>query len=655
MRRHQERPKSQLGSFHKRRSRAVLSNGSLDTSGEIRCNPDLIGSYAMRSLTPRQNAAVISAQTRWLDWIFSTKPADREHAEEAVRHTYRAGGVREPEIFLWFDDLIEAMLVTEQLSSYLEHNWMLPPESLQRREEVQYRVCNRLGLGTWEQVVKAVGPQHRANRHETRLHRGIKFGVAVPRTDTLQAGLPISLNDSPCDYDVIEQAAVAVGRLGIRSCVEIAQIVQSSAGPGIPGHSGIGYVPCIYDEYRFEQLFRHDCLLSICGDRASVAYDGLRRTVQHAGPWWPFANAAILCDRPRHAHRDSERRLHRENGPAVTFGNGVELFAWHGSWVPAEAILCPETLKHSAISAEGAPQVRQALIEIYGAERYESERRPPPPRKRRNALLIPLPDAEDEKIEVLRSYGPLPYYERYLAGEHRQVWLELNALGVGVRADQYAADARAVAYTTMSRVVKNVVTIIERLREIGYEFDVECGNQDKVIPFGTARWNLLKDTAARERAAPLMPPERRLADMIRLQQDAGTMPISLRTWFEIVGSVTLLGRHPALSPDDGTLRPDPLVIAPFSQVLRAWDASPPKIGAEGQPFMAELAPCPGGQAYSVKLPAPGMDAILENEPQGRSFVDYLRLALQWGGFPGFENARSKPKEVEFLSKGLLPF
>jgi hypothetical protein len=266
-----------------------------------------------------------------------------------------------------------------------------------------------------------------------------------------------------------------------------------------------------------------------------------------------------------------------------------------------------------------------------------------------------LPDGEDEKIEVLRSYGPLPYYERYLAGEHRQVWLELNALGVGVRADQYAADARAVAYTTMSRVASNVVTIIERLREIGYEFKVESGDRDNVIHFGVAHWNLWMNTGVRERAAPLMPPERRLADMIRLQQDAGAMPISLRTWFEIAGSVTLLGRHPVLSPVDGTLHTGPLVIAPFSQVLHAWDASPPEIGIEGQPFVAELAPCQDGQAYSVKLPAPGMDAALENEPHGRSFVDYLRLALQWGGFPGFERAGSKPKEVEFLTKGLLPF
>jgi Domain of unknown function (DUF6745) len=624
-------------------------------SGEIRCNPDLIGSCAMRTLTPRQNAAVISAQTRWLDWIFSTKPADRRLAEEAARHTYRAGGVPEPEIFLWFDDLIEAMLVTEQLSIIRESNWKLPPESLQRREEVQHRACNQLGLRTWEQVVDAVGPEHCANRHETRLHRGVKLGVAVPRDDTLQAGLPIAINDSPCDYDAIEQAAVAVGRLGVRSCTEIAQIVQRSAGPGVPGHSGIGHLPCIYYDYRFEQLFRHDCLLSICGEQASVAYDGLRRTVQHAGPWWPFANAAILCDRPRDAHRDSERRLHRENGPAVTFGNGVELFAWHGSWVPAEAILCPETLKRSAISSEGDPDVRRALIEIYGAERYESERRPLPPRKRRNALLIPLPEGADEKIEVLRSYGPLPYYERYMAGDHRQVWLELIALGASVRNDQYAADALAVAYATMSRIAWNIGTIVERLREIGYEFEADSSVRENVIPFGVARWNLWMNTGVRERPAPLMPPERRPADMIRLEQDAGQLPISLRAWFQVVGSVTLLGKHPALSPGDGTLHPDPLVIVPFSQVLRAWDASPPEVGVEGQPFVAELAPYTGGQSYSMRLPAVGIDALLENEPHRLSFVDYLRLALQWGGFPGFESAGQRPKEIEFLTQELLAF
>ncbi len=71
--------------------------------------------------------------------------------------------------------------------------------------------------------------------------------------------------------------------------------------------------------------------------------------------------------------------------------------------------------------------------------------------------------------------------------------------------------------------------------------------------------------------------------------------------------------------------------------------------------MAELAPCPRGQSYSIKLPAVGMDALLENEPHGLSFVDYLRLTLQWGGFPGFESIGQRPKEIEFLTQELLPF
>jgi len=603
---------------------------------------------------------VKSAQTRWLDWIFSTNPANREQAEEGVRYTYRAAGVPEPKIFLWCDDLMEALLVTEQLSGYDESNWMLPPESLQRREELQRRIRHQLGLRAWKQVRRVIGPKQSQNRYESKQHLGIGFMVAVPREDGLQAVLRSAQYDPPCDYEVIEEAAAVVGRRAITSHYELVRIIERAAGPGVPGHFGIGHLPPIYDDYRWALLFRHDCLLSICGDQASAVYDGLCRTVQHCGPWWAFANAAVLCDRPREARRDSEGRLHSDIGPAVSSRNGLELFAWHGSWIPPEAIRHPESLKASAIRAEEDPKVRQALIEIYGMEQYESERRPVAHRKPRNPLQVALPEGAEKKIEVLRGYGHLPYYERYLAGEHRQVWQELGAIGARVREDQYAADALAVAYATMDRVRQNIATIIQRLREIGYEFETDLGETDKVIPFDVARWNLWLNNTP-ERPAPLMPPEQRSAHLRRLERDAGALPLSLRAWYEIVGSVTLAGKHPILSPGDGTLLADPLVIVPFSQVLRAWDASPPEVGIEGRPFVAEVAPAaicqtqPGNRSYSITLPCVGMDALLENERHGLFFIDYLRLALEWGGFPGFESAGRRPQEIEFLSQGNLTF
>jgi hypothetical protein len=82
---------------------------------------------------------------------------------------------------------------------------------------------------------------------------------------------------------------------------------------------------------------------------------------------------------------------------------------------------------------------------------------------------------------------------------------------------------------------------------------------------------------------------------------------------------------------------------------------------EGTPFIADIAPdatrkaSGAGGSYRVTLPSLGMDAVLENEPHQLPFVDYLRLALEWGGFPGFESAAETPEEIEFLKDGLLPF
>jgi hypothetical protein len=218
--------------------------------------------------------------------------------------------------------------------------------------------------------------------------------------------------------------------------------------------------------------------------------------------------------------------LHHQTGPAVVFGTGVELFAWHGSWIPEAAIRNPESLTRPAIQAENDPKVREALIQIYGAERYERERPPEPARKLRNPLEILMPFGLDPKIAALRKYGSLPYYGRYRAGEHREVWQELGAIGPNVREDALAADARAVAFATMTRVRENLVTLIERLRELGYEFEVESGAAEKVIPFGEARAKLMFDMQA-DPPAPLKPPRVAPSQMKRLRKDAGELPILL--------------------------------------------------------------------------------------------------------------------------------
>jgi len=41
-----------------------------------------------------------------------------------------------------------------------------------------------------------------------------------------------------------------------------------------------------------------------------------------------------------------------------------------------------------------------------------------------------------------------------------------------------------------------------------------------------------------------------------LERDAGELPISVRAWYELVGSETLMEKHPVLSLDNGNALTD---------------------------------------------------------------------------------------------------
>jgi hypothetical protein len=133
-----------------------------------------------------------------------------------------------------------------------------------------------------------------------------------------------------------------------------------------------------------------------------------------------------------------------------------------------------------------------------------------------------LPAAMDERIAALRAHnrGSVPLLDRYNAGEHEAVRRDLLALCVAVREDPHAADALAVAYETMSRVEANVRTMSSRLTEFGFT----------------------------KSDGPLhAPPKPNVDTQIRqLEKATGTLPLSLRAFYQIVGSVDWVGKHTSL-------------------------------------------------------------------------------------------------------------
>jgi hypothetical protein len=104
-----------------------------------------------------------------------------------------------------------------------------------------------------------------------------------------------------------------------------------------------------------------------------------------------------------------------------------------------------------------------------------------------------------------------------------------------------------------------------------------------------------------------------------------------------------MGSHPEWNGCD---YPDPLVVYPPSVALDELDEyleDKEERDKNGWPYAIVIAPdfyhkedVSGGPPYSVAVPATTNDPPLDYEERGISFVEYLELSLQYGGFPGLE-------------------
>jgi len=289
------------------------------------------------------------------------------------------------------------------------------------------------------------------------------------------------------------------------------------------------------------------------------------------------------------------------------------------------------------------------------------------------------------------------------------VWMELAALGDAIWLDPVAADALAVCYETMHRARTNIEVLVGVLQAEGYEFRptvyspywrkshrmqewVEAHAESSRLVLASMQEPLTKlpelvrsqMNAERKRrlpqametarsfhdhllgiVGPLMPPEWAPESLWlgKITAPAGDLPLSLRAWHSTFGGVNLAGHHPQLSPHG--VECDPLFVAPLKCVVDACGAwQEDYAGAKERPlFQMPISPPPSvkagngaeGAHYVVTLPSATLDALIENEPHGLDFVNYLRLAFEWGGFPGYADMPGKaPALIHRLKERLLP-
>jgi len=335
-----------------------------------------------------------------------------------------------------------------------------------------------------------------------------------------------------------------------------------------------------------------------------------------------------------------------------------------------------------------------------------------------------------------------------------RVWADLEALGGAVREERYFSDAQAVANETMKRVRHNAEVVVARLESLGYQFKSNADSIGEMLERMQQRMeqtDRFREFLRRNppKPDPNFPEFEAVLEPLRRQNEAaeqqrltareklnamqeqirergresvnsqaikapsstvvdeiaeieewcgGPLPLSLRAWCEIVGSVSLVGTHPALAFRAERQRPMMFINSDFHRAaadevakLRAagvnattvletpprpplsdplevacsLDQQEPYDKDEDEGFGRRLilgrddelkADISGGRdLYGIEVPSSNADALFEDWHK-TSFVNYLRIAFQWGGFPGWERYSQRPeKEIAYLREGLLPF
>ncbi|WP_408004762.1 DUF6745 domain-containing protein, partial [Pseudonocardia lacus] len=129
----------------------------------------------------------------------------------------------------------------------------------------------------------------------------------------------------------------------------------------------------LYAAYNMWSLARALVSSRLCheldGAPGRAADEPLAAAVAATGWLWPLRGAAVLTDRPTDLHLDHDQRLHRADGPALTWADGWTLHSWHGTNVPPD-LVAGAGWDVGRILTEPNAEVRRCAIERMGWARF---------------------------------------------------------------------------------------------------------------------------------------------------------------------------------------------------------------------------------------------------------------------------------------------
>ncbi|MFF3331987.1 DUF6745 domain-containing protein [Streptomyces sp. NPDC002888] len=302
-----------------------------------------------------------SLSAEWRAHGLATGPADRADAEAAVTALYRLIDEPAPE-FTWVPS------PTAALSLVLDDHVTFPPLRLRGTE--LHPQPRKLSL-----AARLASLVHETrDRLDARIGRGVtalswRQPLTMEPEAALAAGVPLRSVVSSLVHDAL--------RTTLHDCVRAP--VRSEFLPTTPGLDGTTW----YGQHDAHWIAHYDVYartgLEVYDRRDTDLLRLLGRLARATGWWWPGRGRCVMAERPVEIHTEplpgalaGERRLHRDDGPAVRFADDSGVHALHGTHVPAWVINAPTVER---IHAERNVEVRRSAIERIGWGAYIEQAR----------------------------------------------------------------------------------------------------------------------------------------------------------------------------------------------------------------------------------------------------------------------------------------
>lgn len=107
-------------------------------------------------------------------------------------------------------------------------------------------------------------------------------------------------------------------------------------------------------------------------DFSDYNYSSWRETV-NLGLIYPLDNVCIVSQKPSVINLDDQNRLHCEDGPALSYVGGFDIYSINGVRVDEYVVANPEKITIDDIKNEKNQEVKRIKVERYGTDRYLAE------------------------------------------------------------------------------------------------------------------------------------------------------------------------------------------------------------------------------------------------------------------------------------------